>query len=131
MKENHIVSKYSESWLENGVVLQVLNQEYTEVDLPMAMQLVEDRKTAAGNAVRPVLVEVKNVISVRKEAKKYYNLPDSYQNLSAIAMLVDNYIAKTIGNIVFKLQNNPVPTELFNDKSKALNWLEKYKKKFD
>ncbi|GAL83133.1 hypothetical protein CHU_1675 [Sporocytophaga myxococcoides] len=129
MKENHIVSKYSETWLENGVILQVLNQEYNEVDLPMARQLVEDRKIAAGNAIRPVLVEVKNVISVRKEAKKYYNLPDSYQNLSAIAMLVDNYIAKTIGNIVFKLQNNPVPTELFNDRSKALNWLERYKRK--
>ncbi len=129
MKENYIVSKYSETWLEHGVIIQVLNQEYSEVDLPMARQLVEDRKIAAGNAIRPVLVEVKNVISVRKEAKKYYNLPDSYQNLSAIAMLIDNYIAKTIGNIVFKLQNNPVPTELFNDRSKALNWLEKYKGK--
>jgi hypothetical protein len=128
MKENYIVSKYSETWLEHGVVIQVLNQEYTEVDLPMAIQLVEDRKIAAGNTIRPVLVEVKNVISVRKDAKKYYNLPDSYQNLSAIAMLIDNYIAKTIGNIVFKLQNNPVPTELFNDRAKALNWLEKYKK---
>lgn len=128
MKENHIVSKYSETWLEHGVVIQVLNQEYAEVDLPMAIQLVEDRKIAAGNAIRPVLVEVKNVISVRKDAKKYYNLPDSYQNLSAIAMLIDNYIAKTIGNIVFKLHNNPVPTELFNDRAKAINWLEKYKK---
>lgn len=127
MKENNIISKYSETWLENGVVFQVINQDYSEVDLLMAKQLVEDRKAAAGSAIRPVLVEVNNVISVKKEAKKYYNLPDSYQNLSAIAMLVDNYIAKTIGNIVFKLQNNPVPTELFNDKSKALNWLEKYK----
>jgi hypothetical protein len=131
MKDKHIISNYSETWLENGVIVQVLSQDYVEVDLPMAKRLVDDRKEVSGNAMRPVLVDVKNVISVRKEAKKYYNQPDSYQNLSAIAMLVDNYIAKTIGNIVFKLQNTPVPTELFNDKSKAMNWLENYKAKRD
>jgi hypothetical protein len=128
MKENYLKSDYTETWIENGMIIQVLNSRLKEVDLAIAKQLVADRKAvSAGNTKRPVLVIVGNVVNVNKEANKYYAEEEPYNNILAIALVVDNYVAKVIGNLVFKLKKQPVPIELFNNKEKALNWLDKYK----
>lgn len=42
-------------------------------------------------------------------------------------MLIDNWVAKGIGNLVFKVKKNPLPIEFFNNKAKAITWLEQYK----
>lgn len=129
MKENYVKSDYSQTWLENEIVIQDIDPKVTEVNLVMAKQFVADRKAASGSQDRivSVLVIVNNAININQEAKKYYELEDSYINIKAIAMLMDNYIASFVASLVFKIKKNRVPTEVFNNKNKALKWLEKYK----
>jgi hypothetical protein len=129
MKENYVKSDYAQTWLENEIVVQDIDPKVTEVNLEMAMQFVLDRKAASGSAERMVrvLVIVNNAININQEAKKYYELEDSYINIKAIAMVMDNYIASFVANLVFKIKKNRVPMEVFNNREKALKWLEKYK----
>ncbi|HEX8547981.1 MAG TPA: hypothetical protein VF691_13555 [Cytophagaceae bacterium] len=128
MIENLVVSEFAETWLEDGLVIQVLNQRFAIVNLEMALQLIKDRKSAsAGAPKRPVLVDVGNVIDTDKDAKRYYREEGPYVNISAIAIVTDNFIALAVGSIVFKLKKNPVPVEFFNDRNKAKRWLNKFK----
>lgn len=127
MKENLTQSQFTETWMENGILFQLLNPEIKEISLPIAKQLVLDRNTAAKGKAMPVLVIVGNAVNVDREANKYYQEIEPYQNIIAIAMYIDNWVAKVIGNLVFKIKKNPVPIEFFNNKNKAILWLEKYK----
>ncbi len=129
MKENYVKSDYSETWLENDIIIQAINLTVNEVSLVMAKQFVSDRKEASGSVERivPVLVIVNNAVNINKDAKEYYELEEPYVNIRAIAMVMDNYIASFVANLVFKIKKNRVPTEVFNNRDKALKWLEKYK----
>ncbi len=128
MKENYVSSHYSETWLEDGIIIQTINPTINEINLLMAKQFVKDRKAASGSEEKivSVLVIVNNALNINQEAKKYYELEESYINIKAIAMVMDNYIASFVASLVFKIKKNRVPTEVFNNKEKALKWLGKY-----
>ena len=125
MKQNYVKSKFSETWLEDGIVIQVIAIEVKKISREIAIQLVKDRNYAMTNFLGnvPVLVIVNNAISVEKEAKHYYDTEQPYDNIKAIAMLMDNYLARLVGNFVFLFDKQPVPISFFNDQSKAIEWL--------
>lgn len=128
MKRNFTQSNYSESWLENNIVYQVISPKVTKINLEIAKQLVKDRTQAMGAIIipLPVYVIVNNATSIDPEAKKFYKQPEAYENIRCIGMLVDNYAARIVGNLVFTINRPRVPTTLFNDEAKALKWLEQF-----
>lgn len=127
-KRNHIKSEYSETWFYDGVIYQVISPKVKKITLEIAKQLVQDRIAATGTVGISVLVYVvvNNAISVDSEATKYYKQPEAYANIRAIAMKMDNYIARMVGNLIFVINKPNVPTALFNDEEKALKWLKRY-----
>lgn len=129
MRQNYTKSNCSESWLNDGIVTQIVSPKIKKVNLDIAKQLISDRTFAMGNTENHaiIFVVVNNVISVDKETKKYYNTPEPYENVQAVAMLIDNYIARLVANLVFTTNKQPVPIEFFNNKEKAFKWLEPFK----
>lgn len=149
MKQNYQKSEYSETWLEDGVIIQDINPSVKSVNLVIAHQLIKDRKLASGSDEKkfPVLVYTNNAINIEKEAKVFYGSPEPYVNIKAIAMVMDNFIAAFVAKLVFMIKrnrfpteafnssiktitdkkNHEPPTEVFNNSIKALKWLERYK----
>jgi len=128
MNNNHYKSEFSESWLSNGVVHQVISPKVKQINLKIAKQLVADRSFAMGGVglTLPVFVIINNAKSVDAEAKAYYKTKEAYQNISAIAMLIDNHIARLVGRLIFIINPPSVPTALFNSEEKAFDWLKNY-----
>jgi hypothetical protein len=128
MKENYQKSDYSETWLEGGIIIQHINPDVKEINLKIARQLIQDRKLACGSLDREVsvIVYTNNAINIDKEAKEFYDSPEPYNNIKAIAMIMDNFIAAFVARLVFMVKRNQVPTEVFNNHIKAMKWLEKY-----
>lgn len=128
MKENYVESIYAETWLEDGIIYQIIKPSVTIIDITIAKQLVADRiKASNSSSVRPVLVEISKVKSLTKETKDYYNQEEPYKYISATAMLVDSYVKRLIAQVLTKVNRPPIPLNIFNSKEKALKWLEKYK----
>lgn len=50
------------------------------------------------------------------------------ESLDALAIVASANIGKVIGEIYMKLQNNPFPTELFENRKDAKKWLLDHKK---
>ena len=128
-KRNYIKSNFSESWYshEHSIVYQVISPKIKKINLEIAKQLVNDRKHAAGNiSIKvSVLVVVNNAVSVDPEAKKFYNEPEAFANINSIAMLMDNYVAKLVGTVIFLIKKPLVTTAIFNSEAKAIEWLKK------
>ena len=130
MKYNYSKSDFSETWQEQGLIVQVISPKVKKVTLEIAQQLIIDRVAALGEdspSNLPVLVYVNNAISVDSQAKKLYETGDPYKNIPALAMVMNNYISRAVGNLVFLFDKQPIPISFFNSKDKAINWLNSFK----
>lgn len=124
MKQNYTKSDYSDSWFEDGFVYQVISPKVRKINMAIAIQLIEDRRRAMGDMTDVlVLVKVNNALSVESDVRKFYDTQEPYVGIRAIAMIIDNYIALTVGKMVFLLNKQPIPIQLFNSKEKATRWL--------
>ena len=129
MRINFCKSEYSETWLENGVIHQIIVPNITKINLEIARQLVEDRKFAMGGIgiTLPVFVVVNNVTTASVAAKAYYRTAEPYKNISAIAMLMESYFARITGKFIFLINRPKVPTTFFKNEETALAWLKQFK----
>lgn len=127
MKNNHMKNKYHEIWVEDGIIHGVYNPDLKIINIDIARQLVNDRLKISQEVVRPVLADTSNVKSVTREAEKYMASDEAMKYLSATAILVHSIVAKLIANIYIRLSRPSIPTQVFVDKKKALNWLKQFK----
>jgi hypothetical protein len=67
------------------------------------------------------------MVGIDKETRHYYASDVPYRRLSAIAIVVDNYVARFGGNLIYKFNKPPIPIIFFSSKLKAIKWLETYK----
>lgn len=128
MKENLVDSEFSQTWVENGIIHQVIKPHLKKFDIVVAKALVADRikacKPVEGISF-PVILELKNMVTIDKETRQYYSLKEPFKHLSKIAIIVDNYVGKLMGNLVYRINVPPIPMEFFNDREKAIRWLQK------
>lgn len=129
LKTNYIESEYSQTWSEDGVVFQIISPKVKKITLEIAKQLVEDRNYAKGNFNFdvPVFVQVNNATSVDSEASNYYKTKEPFKGIKCIAMLVDNYASRLVGNLIFTVKKPFVPTSLFTSQKKAMEWLKNFR----
>ncbi len=128
VKNNYTKSEYSETWTSEGVIFQIISPKVKKITLEVAIQLVEDRNTAMGIVKfdSPVFVKVNNATSIDSKASAYYKTSEPYIGIKCIAMVVDNYAARLVGNLVFSVKRSHVPTAFFNSEEKAMLWLKNY-----
>lgn len=129
MKESVIDTEYCEMWLENGIIFQVYKPDLV-VTIDIAKAMVEDRIKISNGITRPMLADIKNLVSIDSEAREYLASERAIYLLSAGAILLGSslkdYIATLAAKIYLKIDRPPFPTKLFNDKEKALIWLETF-----
>lgn len=97
---------------------------------PDADMSTEDAKEAlaltfevAGKQRRPVLVDLRGIRSQSRGARQYFASSEVAERLAAVGLLIPSPVAKVLGNFFLRLQEQPVPTELFHDEEAAVDWL--------
>lgn len=76
--------------------------------------------TLTGNVASPVLVDLRPVTAVDREARRIFA---STTVTSRQALLVDSPLSKTIGNFFLTLSRPTMPVKLFDDEAAAIAWL--------
>ncbi len=126
MKQNFYEDDYSTMWIEDGIGYQVYKKDLV-ITLDIAKQMVEKRIETFSGVARPVCVDVRNLLTIDAESRRYFASKEAGQLILAGAIYLNNPITRWVGN-VFMLVDKPLtPAKLFTDKSKALEWLQQYK----
>ena len=124
-KSENIITqtKTAKYWLlENEIVYAKVN-EGAEQSLEHARENLKAIYKTAGNKIAPVLIDIRYAKSISAEARAHYAGEEGARVQAACALLIDNPISKVIGNFFLKLNNPPMPTKLFTNEDKALDWL--------
>jgi hypothetical protein len=110
------------SLLENNIVL--LEEK------PDAQIEIEDAKNtvnvigkihASGNWA--VLVDIRKMKSLTKEARDYYGNNSIMRESSGCALLTESFFSKMLGNFFIGFSKPEFPARIFNSREEAILWL--------
>lgn len=124
--ENLIDGLYCSTWLENGIIYHIYKPNLI-INIDIAKQMVAHRLEVTKKTIRPVFVDVCNMVAIDAPSRKYLAGPEAVKYVSAGAIYLDNYLQFLAGTVFLKIDNPLIPSRLFTTKEKALLWLEQFK----
>ena len=108
-------------------VLRFRSHPGVEHTLEDAQENIEAaRKLTGGTKRAPNLVDFSGIRSMSREARAFYAGPDTARVMTAVAILVDSYLSRAMGNFFMGLNRPLIPTRLFSSEQEALQWLEEF-----
>lgn len=113
---------------DNMVIVTFKNITITEF---IAKKIVNDRKDFTKGILMPGLADVRKMKDVDRTARTFFQSDESKVGLCAVALLTDSVFTTYIANFFLKVSyktNRTLPSRVFTNKEKALDWLKKYVK---
>ena len=100
-----------------------------------AHQLFEDAKMNLATALaetagrrRPLLVDIRTAQPLDADARHHYSGQTLVNGFLALALLVDGSpFGRMMGNVYLRVARPGIPTQLFTDEQRAVEWLIKHR----
>ncbi len=96
----------------------------SEIQLDDAQENTANVIRISGGANFPILVDLREIKSISKEARDHFSMRGRKPNFTAIAMLVSSPLRSIIGNFFLGLNRPTVPTRLFTSENEEVSWIE-------
>lgn len=124
---NEVLLKNEIVEIELNDSILVATWKHIAIDMNVALYAVESRLKVSNGLSYPILIDIKNVTTVSKEARDFLASKEGCKGVTASAILINSAITSMVGNFFIKINKPLVPTKLFTDKSAAIKWLSKYR----
>jgi hypothetical protein len=75
-------------------------------------------------ARRPLLIDIRTAQPLEADARHHYSGQTLVERFLALALLIDSSpFGRMMGNVYFRIARPGIPTQLFTDEARALEWL--------
>jgi hypothetical protein len=112
--------------IEDSGVIVCVNLNIKRHTLAHAKQNLEAIRSLAGGVKRPVLIDIRETLSIDADARKYYSSVDYAEVQSAAALIIGSSLTRMIANFFMGLNKPLFPTKMFTDEAQAYKWLEEF-----
>lgn len=100
-----------------------------------AYQTLDDAKENLAVAVsetagkrRPLLIDIRSAKPLDADARHHYSGLTLVERFSALALLIDaSPFGRMMGNVYLRVARPGIPTQLFADEPRAVNWLKDHR----
>jgi len=100
-----------------------------------AYQSLEDAKKNLATAIsatagrrRPLLIDIRTAQPLDADARHHYSGQTLVDGFSALALLVESSpFGRMVGNVYLRIARPGIPTQLFTEERRALEWLIKHR----
>lgn len=125
MVENCVQIEISYAYLQiEDNVLFITLKEDAEIDVEHVEEAIRSRKEIQKDEPMLVLLDVRKLYTITNEARSIAAKNESLIRLSkARAILTSSLATKMFANFFIKFNKPPTPTKMFNNKEKAIEWL--------
>ncbi|HEY6783150.1 MAG TPA: STAS/SEC14 domain-containing protein, partial [Candidatus Dormibacteraeota bacterium] len=86
-----------------------------------AVAVTDDVSAAAGGRPCPLLVDMREMAGITREAREYFT--SSSHGITAVALLTASAVTRMIANFFIGLRKAQVPTRMFRSEQDAVAWL--------
>jgi hypothetical protein len=99
------------------------HQSLDDAKVNLAMALSE-----TGGCRRPLLVDIRTAQPLDADARHHYSGQALVDSFSALALLVEGSpLGRMVGNVYLRVARPGIPTQLFSEESRAVEWLMKHR----
>ncbi len=127
MEKVEIDHKYGKFWFDENDIFNFKYREGVVIDLEAAKFISSERKKLFEGKRYAILVDGRDLKSILPPASKYFSSKENTELFTASAFLVGSALSRFFGNYYLKFFPPNIPTALFTNKEKAIEWLLQYK----
>jgi len=124
--DNPIELRAFTTWLGDDCICYTAVKPDAVIELEDALENTAAIKKISKDSVYPILVNLKTIRSITKEARDHFSMRNRTPGVTAIAFLIKSPSSRIIGNFFLGLNKPVVPTKLFTDKEDAIEWLKRF-----
>ena len=104
------------------VIVRIREAAHQSVD-DARSNLAAAVSTTAGRC-RPLLVDIRSAAPLEADVRHHYMGQPLVDSFSALAMLIESSpLGRMMGNVYLRVARPGIPTQLFTDEGRALEWL--------
>jgi hypothetical protein len=107
-------------------ICRTVVKPFAEISLAHAIKNTENIILLSSGVLVPLLVDLRKIKSISKEARDHFSMRGRTNRVNAIAMLINSPASKVIGNFYILFSKPTTPTKLFTDENQALAWLRQF-----
>lgn len=107
---------------DDGIV-RVNVKPNAQISLQDAQISIRAIRELCGGKCTPVLVDMRGLAGIDREARLYFAGEETAKVESAAALIIESPLSKAIGNFFLGLNKPIIPTRLFTGEAEALAWL--------
>lgn len=110
------------TWIDDNGVAKTVVKKMAEIDLEDAIENSIVVNALAKDKKYPLIVDLRELKTMSKDARKHFAIKDRETNVVAIALLVESSLSKMFANFYLGINRPKVPVKLFNSSYKAEQW---------
>jgi hypothetical protein len=99
------------------------HQSLSDAKENLALAVSETR-----GARRPLLIDIRKAQPLEADARHHYSGQTLVEGFSALALLIEGSpFGRMMGNVYLRIARPGIPTQLFSDEARALEWLSAFR----
>lgn len=123
IKSNPIDIRSAKIWIEEPDILWFEEKKGIHINLSDAIETIEIAKNLAGERKFLILGDIRNILSMTKEAKDFFSQKNNTSFMRCIAIIVKSSGSKIAANLYLKVVKQDFPIRLFSSVEDAVMWL--------
>lgn len=116
------------TWIGDNDICYTVVKPNAVVEISDAIENSAVVNEISDGKIYPMLVNLKEIKSITKEARDHFSMQGRTPGISAIGLLINSPASTIIGNFFLGLNRSVVPVKLFTKEAKAIAWLKKFSK---
>lgn len=116
------------TWLDNEGFCRTEVKPMAEINVDDARENTVAVKTVSKGQIYPIIVDLKQIKSISKEARDHFAMGNREPGVSAIAMVIKSPLSVVIANFFLGLNKPSVPTRMFSTCEAAIQWAAQFQK---
>jgi hypothetical protein len=127
LKNIFLDNEYGVMELQEGIIIASWKASFIDIDI--AQKVVNSRLKATDGNKYPILIKLDSVKGSTKEARDFLASSKGSEGLTAGALLVNSVLGNVIASLFLYLNRPLIPTKIFKDEAKAMEWLAEFVEK--
>lgn len=97
-----------------------------KLDLATAQSATAFRKQVLQGRKMPAVADISSIKHVDKKTRQYVSSPQAGEDLTALAVIINNPVTRMMGNFFVKFHQPEYPFRFFTNVEEATEWIKKF-----
>ena len=97
-----------------------------ELDLEIAQSATAFRKEVLQGRKLPAVADISTIKHVSKEGRQFISSPQAGEDMTALAVILNNPVTRMMGNFFMKFNQPEYPFRFFSNIEEATLWIKKF-----